>query len=171
MNTNTIVLGGGCFWCLEAVFQRVLGVQYVESGYSGGWLHHPTYEQVCGGHTGHAEVIKLMYDTKRVSLYKIFKIFFAIHDPTTLNYQGDDFGSQYCSVIYYSSCVQREIAEKVIHEITPAWNTKIVTKLERLNLYYKAEASHQDYFKRNALTSYCLNVIQPKFLALKKIDS
>jgi peptide-methionine (S)-S-oxide reductase len=155
-------LGGGCFWCLEAVYQQLKGVQTVESGYTGGQVRNPTYEQVCSGTTGHAEVIRVSFDPDVVSYREILEVFFTIHDPTTLNRQGNDVGTQYRSVIYFHSPEQREIARHVIAEMAIVWDAPIVTELSPAETYYKAEDYHQNYFRENPLQGYCAFVVAPK---------
>ncbi len=161
---ETVTLGGGCFWCTEAIFTELKGVDKVESGYSGGHVEKPTYEQVCTGKTGHAEVIQVTFDPKVISLKELLEIFFTVHDPTTLNRQGADVGTQYRSVIFYRSAVQKEVAEKVIRDITSArlWNNPIVTELAPFQSFYKAENYHQRYFELNGQQPYCRMVISPK---------
>ncbi len=157
-------LGGGCFWCLEAVFSDLVGVASVESGYAGGNLVNPSYQEVCGGTTGHAEVVRVTFDPGVISFTEILEIFFSIHDPTTLNRQGADVGPQYRSVIFYHNLEQKETAEKVIHEMEEAsiWGHPIVTQLAPMETFYMAEAYHQEYFKKNPYQGYCQAVISPK---------
>ena len=155
-------LGGGCFWCLEAVYQQLKGVHAVESGYTGGQVSDPTYEQVCTGTTGHAEVVRVSFDPDIVSYREILEIFFTIHDPTTLNRQGNDAGTQYRSVIYFHSPEQREIARHVIAEMANVWDAPLVTELSPAETYYKAEEYHQNYFRQNPLQGYCGFVVAPK---------
>jgi peptide-methionine (S)-S-oxide reductase len=162
MNTKTIIIGGGCFWCTEAIFLRVRGVVSVESGYAGGEKENPTYEEVCSGTTGHAEVIKIEYNPEEVSLEKIFSIFFMTHDPTTLNKQGADEGTQYRSIIIYQTEEEREIAEKIKQKSTKIWKSPIVTEIVPFRNYYPAEKYHQNYFARNPGNGYCAFVIRPK---------
>ena len=167
---ETVTLGGGCFWCTEAVFLELNGVKEVESGYSGGTVPNPNYEQVCSGSTGHAEVSQVTFDPKVISLKEILEVFFTIHDPTTLNRQGADVGSQYRSVIFYRDGRQKEIAEQVIRDIEASgvWNKPIVTDLAPFGVFYKAEEYHQDYFRRNPFQPYCQIVISPKVAKLRK---
>ncbi len=169
-NLETIVLGGGCFWCTEAIFKSVNGVKNVESGYSGGKVPNPTYEQICSGNTGHAEVIKVELDPTIVSLRNILVIFFASHDPTTMNRQGNDVGPQYRSVIFYSNNKQKEEAEKIIGEIENSSSSggKVVTEVKVLENYYPAENYHRDYFKRNPDKAYCQIIINPKLEKVQK---
>jgi len=162
MATETAVLGGGCFWCLEAVYQQLKGVSRVESGYAGGHVPDPTYEQVCAGGTGHAEVVRVEFDPGVVSYRDILEIFFTIHDPTTLNRQGNDIGTQYRSVIYFQTPEQQDTAKHVIAEMANVWDAPIVTELLPLPAYYKAEEYHQNYYRRNPLQGYCAFVVAPK---------
>jgi len=157
-------LGGGCFWCLEAVYDDLQGVEEVESGYSGGQVVNPTYRQVCDGTTGHAEVIQLTFDPAVVSFWEILEVFFTIHDPTTLNQQGADVGPQYRSAIFYHTPEQKGTAEQVISEINAAhiWDAPIVTEVTPFSKLYRAEEYHQDYFQRNPGQGYCRVVIAPK---------
>lgn len=161
---QTITLGGGCFWCTEAVFVRVRGVVDVESGYSNGHVPRPSYEQVCNGDTGHNEVVKLMYDPAQISLRQILEIFFVIHDPTTLNRQGNDVGTQYRSAIYYASPEQAQVAQTLMAELTQAraFNAPIVTEVLPLANYWPAEAYHQDYYENHPTQGYCAFVVGPK---------
>lgn len=162
MTSETATLGGGCFWCLEAVYQEVRGVLHVESGYTGGHVRNPEYEQVCEGSTGHAEVVQLTFDPALVSYREILEIFFTIHDPTTLNQQGNDIGSQYRSVIYYHSPQQQATAKQVIAEMANVWDAPIVTELSPEETYYKAESYHQNYFRNHPLQGYCAFIVAPK---------
>lgn len=164
------VLGGGCFWCTEAVFSKINGVEKVEPGYSGGKLENPTYEQVSTGRTGHAEVVQITFDPDVISYEEILEIFFSTHDPTTLNRQGPDVGTQYRSVIFYSNDQQKAVAEQVIKEMSEAnaWDRPIVTQLEPLKVFYPAEDYHKDYFKRHTEQAYCMLVIAPKIAKLKE---
>jgi len=168
--TETIVLGGGCFWCTEAVFDRVQGVLDVESGYSNGQTVNPSYEQVCTGRTGHAEVVKVTFDPAEISLHEILEIFFVVHDPTTLNRQGNDVGTQYRSGIYYLDAAQRQVAEDVIREIgeSKTYRSPIVTEVEPLANYSTAEAYHQDYFLNHPNQGYCAFVVGPKVEKFQK---
>jgi peptide-methionine (S)-S-oxide reductase len=161
---SQITLGGGCFWCLEAVYDQVRGVTDVVSGYAGGQLANPTYEDVCSGLTGHAEVVQVTFDPAQISLEDILHIFFTIHDPTTLNRQGNDIGTQYRSAIFYHTPEQKQVAERIIAELTAArlWNRAIVTQVVPLNHFYPAEDYHQEYFARNPGQGYCRVVIAPK---------
>jgi peptide-methionine (S)-S-oxide reductase len=157
-------LAGGCFWCLEAVFDDLKGVESVESGYSGGHVQRPSYAQVCDGNTGHAEVVQVTFDPQVLSYKDLLKVFFTIHDPTTLNRQGNDAGTQYRSAIFYHNDEQKKIAEEVIQEITAAkiWNHPLVTELTPFDQFYIAEDYHQEYFKKNPFQGYCRVVIVPK---------
>ncbi|MDY7576789.1 peptide-methionine (S)-S-oxide reductase MsrA [Herbaspirillum sp. RTI4] len=169
MKTETAVLGGGCFWCTEAVFQQVKGVQHVESGYTGGHMVNPTYEQVCQGVTGHTEVVKLEFDSDVVSYRDILEIFFTIHDPTTLNRQGNDTGTQYRSAIYTVSPDQANIARTIATEMACVWDAPIVTEVAPLGDYYKAEQYHQDYFNQHPLQGYCAFVVAPKVAKFRQV--
>jgi peptide-methionine (S)-S-oxide reductase len=163
-------LGGGCFWCLEAVFNELRGVQEVVSGYSGGTTPDPTYEQVCTGTTGHVEVVQLTFDPAVVSLREILEVFFSIHDPTTLNRQGADVGTQYRSVIFYHTPEQKRVAEEVIAQLEEAgvWGDPIVTELTPASDFYAAEDYHQEYFWRNQGQPYCQVVVAPKVAKFRK---
>jgi peptide-methionine (S)-S-oxide reductase len=167
--TETAVLGGGCFWCLEAVFQEVAGVLHVESGYTGGAQPDPTYEQVCSGATGHAEVVKLEFDPAVIGYRELLEIFFTIHDPTTLNRQGNDVGTQYRSVIYHQSPEQEATARQVIAAMAHVWDAPIVTELAPAQPYFKAEDYHQDYFRQHPLQGYCAFVVAPKVAKFRKM--
>ncbi len=163
-------LGGGCFWCLEAVFDELKGVEKVVSGYSGGKVVNPAYSEVCTGATGHAEAVQLTFDTGAISFREILRVFFAVHDPTTLNRQGADVGTQYRSIIFYHSEEQKAIAEQVIKELDEAkiWYAPIVTEVRPLVAFYPAEDYHQDYFRLNREQAYCRAVIAPKVAKLRK---
>ena len=163
-------LAGGCFWCLEAVYDQVEGVEAVESGYTGGAVSDPTYEQVCGGRTGHAEAVKLTFDPARISYRELVEIFFAVHDPTTLNRQGNDVGTQYRSAIFYHTPDQQRTAEDVMAAVTKAniYPNPIVTELQLATQWYEAEAYHQEYFARNPLQGYCSYVVGPKVAKFRK---
>ncbi len=160
--SDAITLGGGCFWCTEAVYEQVDGVVAVESGYSNGQVIRPTYEQVCGGRTGHVEVVQVQFDTARISLREVLEIFFAIHDPTTLNRQGNDTGTQYRSGIYFSSPEQERVAREVLAEANAAHGGRVVTEVLPLANYSRAEDYHQHYFARNPEQGYCAFVVGPK---------
>ncbi|HXV44961.1 MAG TPA: peptide-methionine (S)-S-oxide reductase MsrA [Anaerolineae bacterium] len=163
-------LGGGCFWCLEAVYDELKGVEQVESGYSGGAVINPSYREVCTGTTGHAEVVQLAFDPQVVSFKEILEVFFTIHDPTTMNRQGADVGPQYRSAIFYHNQEQKEIAERVIQEINAAriWPAPIVTEVTPFTTFYRAEDYHQEYFKHNGQQPYCQVVVAPKVVKFRK---
>ncbi len=163
-------LAGGCFWCLEAVFDELKGVEDVQSGYAGGTVRKPTYEQVCTGRTGHAEVVQITYDPSVISYHDLLEIFFVIHDPTTLNRQGPDSGTQYRSAIFYHSPEQKAEAEKMIAELTATkvWDDPIVTQVVPLETFYPAEEYHRDYYRRNPNQGYCQVVIAPKVAKVRK---
>lgn len=167
---ETIVLGGGCFWCTEAVFDRVRGVLDVESGYSNGQTLNPSYEQVCTGRTGHNEVVKLVFDPREIGLREVLEIFFVVHDPTTLNRQGNDVGTQYRSGIYYTGDAQKQVAEEVIREIeaSKTYVSPVVTEVAALANYSTAEAYHQDYFLNHPNQGYCAFVVGPKVEKFQK---
>ncbi|MDN3511219.1 MAG: peptide-methionine (S)-S-oxide reductase MsrA [Candidatus Jettenia sp.] len=163
-------LAGGCFWCLEALFLELRGVEKVESGYSGGNVPNPSYDQVCTGTTGHAEVVQITFDPTIISFRELLEVFFTIHDPTTLNRQGADVGIQYRSAIFYHTQEQREIAEHVMKEFREAkiWDAPIVTEMRAFTTFYRAEEYHQGYYKRNPEQPYCRIVIEPKVAKLRK---
>lgn len=165
-----ITLGAGCFWCTEAVFQRLEGVEKVISGYAGGIIPNPTYKQICTGTTGHAEVINVFFDPKKISLESLLEVFWATHDPTTLNRQGGDAGPQYRSAIFYHNETQKEIASKHIAELNGSkiFDNPIVTEITAFTNFYPAENYHQDYFKLNGMQPYCQFVVRPKVEKLKK---
>ncbi len=162
--TSVATLAGGCFWCLEAVYDDLQGVLDVVSGYAGGQVSHPSYEAVCTGTTGHAEVVQITFDPAQISYRELLEVFFTIHDPTTLNRQGADVGTQYRSAIFYHTPEQQAIAQEVIAELTAAtlWPDPIVTEVTGLNAFYPAEDTHQEYFRRNPYQGYCRAVIAPK---------
>jgi peptide-methionine (S)-S-oxide reductase len=160
--TEVAILGGGCFWCLEAVYLEARGVTRVESGYMGGTAANPTYEQVCGGATGHAEVVRLEFDPAVIAYRDILEIFFTIHDPTTLNRQGNDVGTQYRSAIFTTSPEQDATARKVMAEMAHVWDAPIVTEILPQDTWYKAEDYHQNYFSQHPLQGYCAFVVAPK---------
>jgi peptide-methionine (S)-S-oxide reductase len=160
--SEVAILGGGCFWCTEAVYLEVRGIKSVESGYCGGSQPDPTYEQVCTGDTGHAEVVRLVYDPDVISYRDILEIFFTIHDPTTLNRQGNDVGTQYRSVIYYQNPEQEATARQVVAEMAHVWDAPIVTELSPAQTFYKAEDYHQNYYAQHPLQGYCAFVVAPK---------
>lgn len=168
--TQQATLGGGCFWCLEAVYQELDGVSQVVSGYSGGRRPNPTYEQVCSGASGHAEVVQVTFDPSRVSYRDILEVFFTIHDPTTKDRQGNDFGPQYRSVIFWHDEEQKRIAEEVIAEFTAekVFDDPIVTEVAKLEAFYPAEAYHQDYYRQHRVQPYCAFVITPKLAKFRK---
>ena len=161
---ETLVLGGGCFWCTEAVFQRVKGVHKVVSGYSGGKYPNPTYREICEGNSGHAEVIEIIFDAQQISVEELLIIFFHTHDPTTLNRQGNDVGSQYRSVIFYANQAQKDTAEQVMQKLKKeqVFESPVVTELSPFPIFYPAEAYHQDYYNQNSYQPYCSVVIAPK---------
>ncbi len=163
-------LAGGCFWCLEAVFDELQGVEKVESGYSGGQVTNPNYHQVCTGTTGHAEVVQITFDPQVVSFKEILQVFFTIHDPTTLNRQGADVGTQYRSAIFHHTPEQKEIAEQVIAELSAekVWDDPLVTEVTAFSAFYPAEDYHRDYYQRNPRQPYCQAVIAPKVAKFRK---
>ena len=169
MNSQAITLGGGCFWCTEAVFEIVDGVLAVESGYSNGHVVNPTYEQVCRGDTGHAEVIRVDFDADRIGLRDILAIFFTIHDPTTLNRQGNDTGTQYRSGIYPHDAAQEAVVREVLAEANEATKGRVVTEVQPLANYSKAEAYHQHYFANHPNAGYCSFVVAPKVEKFKRV--
>jgi peptide-methionine (S)-S-oxide reductase len=167
-NLQSITLGGGCFWCLEAVYELVDGVNSVESGYSNGHVPNPSYEQVCGGDTGHVEVVKVSFDADRIALREVLEIFFHIHDPTTRNRQGNDVGTQYRSGIYFTDAEQERVAREVLAQANAAHGGKVVTELKPLANYSRAEDYHQHYFARNPGQGYCAFVVAPKVEKFRK---
>ena len=172
MNTNlqTATLAGGCFWCLEAVYDEIKGVHSVESGYAGGHMENPTYRAVCNGDTGHAEVVQVHFDPNVVSYKDLLNVFFAIHDPTTLNRQGADVGTQYRSAIFYHDDEQKRTAEELIKDLNAQniWDRPIVTQVEKLDKFYMAEDYHQEYFARNPYQPYCMAIVAPKVSKFRK---
>jgi peptide-methionine (S)-S-oxide reductase len=170
-NMETATLAGGCFWCLEAVFDELRGVQSVESGYMGGRVEHPSYDDVCAGDTGHAEVVHLRFDPAQVGFRELLEVFFVIHDPTTRDRQGNDIGTQYRSAIFYHSPEQRAIAEEVIARMNAAkiWRASIVTEVAPASTFWVAEDYHQEYFSRNPRQPYCLAVVDPKVAKFRKL--
>lgn len=168
--TETAVLGGGCFWCLEAVFERLIGVREVESGYAGGRSPNPSYEDVCSGRTGHAEVVRVVFDPAKLSYRDLLRVFFTIHDPTTRDRQGNDVGTQYRSVIFPQTAQQRSDAEAVIEELTPQklWTDPIVTEVVDAATFYPAEDYHRRYFERNRNQPYCQFIVAPKVAKFRK---
>lgn len=167
---KTIVLAGGCFWCTEAVFKRLAGIVSVISGYVGGHVKNPTYEQVSGGQTGHAEAVKIEYDPTEISLDQLLDVFFTTHDPTTLNRQGNDHGPQYRSAIFYTDNEQRDVSEKYIVQLAQdqVFNSPVVTELQPLQDFYPAEDYHQNFYDNNAQYPYCTAVINPKLSKLRQ---
>ena len=170
-NLETITLGGGCYWCVEAIYEDLNGVKSVVSGFSGGNVADPSYEEVCTGTTGHAEVVQITYDKNITDINEIFKVFFTVHDPTTLNRQGADVGTQYRSVIFYKNEEQRKAAQSIITELNKAkvYDSPIVTKVEPFKKFYKAEDYHQNYYANNKNQPYCKMVIQPKIEKFEKV--
>jgi peptide-methionine (S)-S-oxide reductase len=168
--TEAVVIGGGCFWCTEAVFLDVKGVTAVESAYAGGHVQNPSYEQICDGDTGHAEVVRVEFDPQQISLRQILSIFFATHDPTTLNRQGNDSGTQYRSVIFYANDAQREEAQSLIGQLTrdQVFGRRIVTEVSPLTNYFVAEKYHQRYYANNPHQGYCMMVVGPKVSKFRK---
>ncbi len=168
---DTVTLGGGCFWCVDAVYERLDGVVNVVSGYSGGTVKNPTYSEVCTGLTGHAEVVQIAYDTTKISLEEILKVFFTVHDPTTLNRQGADVGTQYRSVVFYRNDRQRETAKSIIDALdnNNVYSKPIVTQLVPFTAFYNAEDYHQEYYDKNRNAPYCQLVIQPKLEKFEKV--
>jgi len=160
--TDTIVLGGGCFWCVEAVYERIEGILDAVSGYAGGSVKNPTYEQVSTGRTGHAEVVQLTYDPSKITLEKILEIFWKAHDPTTPNRQGADVGTQYRSIILYKNETERRVAEESKRKAQSSFRSPIVTEILPLTEFYRAEEYHQDYYRKNPYAGYCTFVIRPK---------
>lgn len=171
MALEVALLGGGCFWCLDAVFRELHGVQAVVSGYAGGARANPSYEQICTGATGHAEVVHISFDAAHISFEELLAVFFVIHDPTTLNRQGNDAGTQYRSVIFYTSDTQKNSAQKIIRQLIDekTFSQPIVTELSAAPVFYPAEAYHQDYFARNTAQGYCQAVINPKLEKFRKV--
>lgn len=165
---KSLVLGGGCFWCTEAAYELLPGVEAVVSGYAGGARPNPSYEQVCTGVSGHAEVIRIDYDPEKITLETLLDYFWVIHAPTTLNRQGADEGTQYRSVIFYADAEQKAAAEASLARANPAWGGRIVTQIAPLETFYEAEEYHQDYFRRNPYGGYCQAVIRPKVDKLRK---
>lgn len=166
--TETATLGGGCFWCLEAAYQEIKGVVRVESGFAGGQTDNPSYEAVAGGQTGHAEVVQVTFNPEIITYPEILDIFWAVHDPTTLNRQGNDVGTQYRSVIFYTGTTQRQSAEASRRTVSKLWPNPIVTAIEPLTKFYPAETEHQNYFRNHPERAYCQIVINPKLAHLRK---
>ena len=170
MSKEVVTLGGGCFWCLEAIYDELNGVTDVVSGYSGGHIKNPAYREVCNGTTGHAEVIQITFDTDVISFQEILNVFFTIHDPTTLNRQGADVGTQYRSAIFYHSPEQKRIAEETIESIDNEgiWNNPVVTEVAAFDSFYPAEDYHQEYYVNNPNAGYCRVVIEPKVVKFRQ---
>ena len=168
---DTITLGGGCYWCVEAVYELMDGVVDVSAGFTGGHRKNPSYEEVCMGTTGHTEVAQIIFDSTQTSVQDILKVFFTVHDPTTLNRQGNDVGTQYRSAIYYHSIKQKEIAQTIIRELneSKAYSSEIVTEVAPLTIFYRAKEDHQDYYENNSEDAYCRMVIQPKIEKFEKV--
>ncbi|NHK29709.1 MAG: peptide-methionine (S)-S-oxide reductase MsrA [Asgard group archaeon] len=166
-DNKVIILGGGCFWCLEAVYNQIKGVEAI-SGYAGGTTRNPTYNQVVSGRTGHAEVVKVIYDSSVITLEQILEIFFEIHDPTTLNRQGNDIGTQYRSIVFYANTNEKEIIEKAIQKAQKNWKGPIVTEVQKLAEFFEAEDYHQKYYEKNPNQGYCRVIIKPKLNKLNK---
>jgi peptide-methionine (S)-S-oxide reductase len=169
---QTAIVGGGCFWCTEAVFQEIKGIEKVVSGYSGGNVPgKPTYREICSGLTGHAEVVKIIFDSTLISFEEIIVVFMTTHDPTTLNKQGADKGTQYRSVIFYQNETQKTISENVLQQLKPVFDDPIVTEISPLTIFYDAEIEHQNYYKDNTEQGYCSYVITPKLNKLRKLHA
>lgn len=168
-NLSTATFGGGCFWCIEAVIQRLKGVETIKSGFSDGFIKNPPYREVCTGRTGHAEVIQVKFNPDIISYHDLITIFMTSHDPTTLNRQGGDNGTQYRSVILYHNDEQKQIAKQVFEEVKPLFEDPIVTQLKPFEVFYKAEDDHQNYYNNNQEAGYCQVVIDPKLQKLKKM--
>lgn len=168
-NVSVATFGGGCFWCIEAVIQRLKGIKTIKSGYSDGQIKNPAYREVCTGRTGHAEVIQVTFDPAIISYHDLITIFMTSHDPTTLNRQGADSGTQYRSIILYHDEVQKTITEQVFQEIKPVFSDPIVTQLKPFQVFYEAEEVHQNYYNDNQEAGYCRMVIDPKVQKLKKM--
>ena len=168
---DTITLGGGCYWCVEAVYELMDGVVDVSAGFTGGHRKNPSYEEVCMGTTGHTEVAQIIFDSTQTSVQDILKVFFTVHDPTTINRQGNDVGTQYRSAIYYHSIKQKEIAQTIIRELneSKAYSSEIVTEVAPLTIFYRAKEDHQDYYENNSEDAYCRMVIQPKIEKFEKV--
>jgi len=170
MTTEKAFLGGGCFWCVEAALKQIEGVESVRSGYMGGQVANPTYQQVCGGNTGHVEIVEITFDPNKLSYHDLLEMFFTMHDPTTLNRQGNDVGEQYRSVIFYTDETQKSVAEHVIAELTreKVYPDPIVTALEPASTFYVAEDYHQNYLDNNSTQPYCMFVVAPKAQKIRK---
>jgi len=173
MKLEVATLAGGCFWCLEAVYDQLKGVVSVESGYIGGQVDRPTYEAVCGGQTGHAEAVRITFDPNIVSYQELIEVFFAVHDPTTLNRQGHDIGTQYRSAIFYHSSEQKQVAENIIESFKTEkiYSNPIVTEVVPAGTWFEAEPYHQEYFARNPFQGYCTAVVGPKVMKFRKLFS
>lgn len=169
VNLSTATFGGGCFWCIEAVIQRLKGIESIKSGFSGGFIKNPPYREVCTGRTGHAEVVQVTFDPDIISYHDLIFIFMTSHDPTTLNRQGADNGTHYRSIILYHNEEQKEIAEQVFNEVQPVYSDPIVTELKAFEVFYNAEDDHQNYYNENQEARYCQLVIDPKIQKLKKM--
>ncbi|RUT68157.1 peptide-methionine (S)-S-oxide reductase [Flavobacterium cupreum] len=169
VNLSVATFGGGCFWCIEAVVQHLKGIEALKSGFSGGFIKNPPYREVCTGRTGHAEVIQVSFNPDIISYHDLILIFMTSHDPTTLNRQGGDKGTQYRSIILYHDDTQKEIAEQVFEEVTSLYEDPLVTELKPFEVFYNAEEDHQNYFNNNQDTPYCEIVIDPKIQKLKKM--
>ena len=169
MTLEKATLGGGCFWCLEALFQQLKGVTEVVSGYAGGYVDNPSYLQVCQGTTGHAEVVQITFDAEVISYRDILNVFFTIHDPTTLNRQGNDVGPQYRSVVFYHSPEQKKTAEEVIATMGSVWSVPLVTELVPYKGFYPAEEYHKDFYRQNPEQGYCVYVIEPKLAKFREM--
>ena len=169
MSIETITLGGGCFWCIEAAFQDIRGVESIASGYAGGTTKNPNYQEICTGTTNHAEVVQVAFDNDEIDVRTIMGVFFALHDPTTLNRQGADIGTQYRSVIFYHSDDQRKAAETMIKQLEAdeVWDNPVVTEVRQVPVFYPAESYHQDYYQKNSAQPYCQAVISPKLSKLR----
>lgn len=168
-NLSKATFGGGCFWCIEAVIQRLKGVENIKSGFSDGFIKNPPYREVCTGRTGHAEVIQVTFDADIISYHDLITVFMTSHDPTTLNRQGGDSGTQYRSIVLYHDENQKEIAEQVFKEVQPVYADPIVTQLKAFEVFYEAEEDHQNYYNNNQEARYCEVVIDPKIQKLKKM--
>jgi methionine-S-sulfoxide reductase len=170
-NQDTLTLGGGCYWCVEAVYEKLIGVKSVVSGFSGGTVTNPSYKEVCMGNTGHAEVVQIIFNKKETSLEEILKVFFTVHDPTTFNRQGADEGEQYRSVIFYRNEKQRRISKEIINELNKqkVYDRPIVTQVVAFDKFYPADQEHQNYYQRNKEKGYCRMVIQPKLEKFEKV--
>ena len=168
MSIEKATLGGGCFWCTEAIYQELAGVIKVQSGYAGGTVADPTYQQICTGLTGHAEVVQIDFNSGLVSYRQIVEVFFTIHDPTTLNRQGNDVGSQYRSVVFYHTAEQQKIAAQIMAEMANVWDAPLVTELTAVPVFYRAEDYHQNYYRQHPDQGYCAFVVAPKLAKFRK---